>query len=65
MIVFLIPVTMTRGLCLCAAGDYTSYYVPVEGQCSVNIQKSMFAACAISDAIACSVCISVRQCYLI
>lgn len=35
VIVFLIPVIMTHGLCLCNAGDYTSCYVPVEGQCSV------------------------------
>ena len=56
---------MTRGLCSCIAGDYTSCYVPVEGQCSVKIQKLMFAAYANSDAFACCVCINVRQCYLI
>jgi hypothetical protein len=35
-------------LCLCNAGVVTSCYVPVEGQCTVNIQRSMLGMCAVS-----------------
>jgi len=43
---FVYIVIMTFGLCLCNAGVYISRYVPMEGQCSVNIQISVFGMCA-------------------
>jgi len=45
-IVLVYIVIMTFGLCLCNAGVSTSCYIPMEGQCSVNIQISMFGVCA-------------------
>jgi hypothetical protein len=45
-------VIMTFGLCLGNAGVSTSCYVPMEGQCSLNIQISMFGLCAIWGKVA-------------
>ena len=33
---------------LCNSGVVTWCYMPVEGQCTVNIQRSMFGICAVS-----------------
>jgi hypothetical protein len=41
-ILYLSVIIMTTELYLCNAGVFTSGYVPMEGQCSVNIQISMF-----------------------
>jgi hypothetical protein len=42
---YLSLVIMTIELYLCNAGVFNSCYVPMEGQCSVNIQISMFGMC--------------------
>jgi len=38
-------VIITNELCLCNAGVFTSYYVPMEGQCPVKFQISKLGMC--------------------
>jgi len=38
--------------CLCSVGVFTSRYVLLEGQCFINVQRSVFGMCAMSGAIA-------------
>jgi hypothetical protein len=51
--VFFVLVIMTVELCLCSAGVFTSCYMPVEGQCFINIQRQIFGMCLRSGAIGC------------
>ena len=42
--------------CSCSVGVFTSRYVPLEGQCFIDVQRSVFGMCVMSGAIAyCSV----------
>jgi hypothetical protein len=42
---------MNLDLCLCHASVYSLYCVPIEGQCSVNIQREMFVIYAMLGTI--------------
>jgi len=42
---------MVLELCLYSAGVCTWRFVPVEGECVVNIQKSVFGVCAVSGKV--------------
>jgi len=44
-------VIMVLELCLYSAGVCTWRFVPVEGECVVNIQKSVFGVCAVSGKV--------------
>jgi hypothetical protein len=48
LFVFFMLVIVTPELWLRNAGVFTSCYVPVEGQCFLNIQRAIFWKCAVS-----------------
>jgi hypothetical protein len=50
LVLSFIVVSKTPDLWLCSAALSTSCYVPVEGQCSANIQSRMFGVRTISSA---------------